>query len=187
MPCFPELVLFLPLHTGMTMALLSILKYPDPRLRIKAQPVDQLTDELKTVINDMFETMYASEGVGLAATQVNLHKRIFTMDVSEDRSQRLCIINPEITSRDGVQYEAEACLSVGGGAHDKIKRALKVKLRYLNLDGQMAELEAEGLMAACIQHEMDHLDGILFIDHLSRLKQERIRKKIEKAERLEEE
>jgi peptide deformylase len=164
------------------MALLDILKYPDPRLRTKAQPVSNIDDDLRRIVDDMYETMYASHGVGLAATQVNIHKRIFTMDVSETRDQRICVINPEIVSQEGEQYEGEGCLSVGGGAFDKVKRALKVRLRGMDLTGKEFELDAEGLMAVCIQHEVDHLNGILFIDHLSRLKQDRIRKKIEKLD-----
>lgn len=164
------------------MALLEILRYPDPRLRIKAQPVTKVDDALRHIVEDMFETMYATQGIGLAATQVNVHQRLFTMDISETHDQRMCIVNPEIISREGEQYENEGCLSVGG-AYDKVKRALKVKVRGMDLDGKSIELDAEGLMASCIQHEMDHLNGVLFIDHLSRLKMERIRKKIEKYER----
>ncbi|VVC74823.1 Peptide deformylase [Aquicella siphonis] len=167
------------------MALLEILKYPDPRLRIKAQPVVSIDDELRRIAEDMYETMYDSCGVGLAGTQVNIHQRIFTMDVSEARDQRICVLNPEILHKEGIQYEAEGCLSVGGGAYDKVERALKVRLRGMDLDGKTFEIEAEGLMAVCIQHEIDHLNGILFIDHLSRLKQDRIRKKIVKSERRE--
>jgi|SRR5579885_583999 peptide deformylase len=167
------------------MALLEILKYPDPRLRIKAQPVTRIDDDLRRIVDDMYETMYASHGVGLAGTQVNIHQQIFTMDVSENHDQRVCVLNPEIISKEGIQYEAEGCLSVGGGAYDKVERALKVRLRGMDLDGKTFELDAEGLMAVCIQHEIDHLNGVLFIDHLSRLKLERIRKKIEKSERRE--
>lgn len=162
------------------MALLEILQYPDPRLRTKAQPVTQVTDELRRQVEDMYETMYASQGVGLAATQVNIHLRLFTIDVSEARDQPMCIVNPEIVSQEGKQYESEGCLSVAG-AYDKVERAAKVGLRGADLDGKPIELEAEGLMAVCIQHEIDHLNGILFIDHLSRLKQERYRKKINKV------
>jgi peptide deformylase len=165
------------------MAVLEILTYPDPRLRIKAQPVAIVDAELHKMIEDMYETMYESKGVGLAATQVNIHKQLFTMDISEAQDQPLCLINPEIMSKSGTQFEGEGCLSVGGGAYDKIERAAKITVRAMNIEGKMFELEAEGLMAACIQHEMDHLNGVLFIDHLSKLKQERIRKKIEKAER----
>lgn len=165
------------------MAILEILKLPDPRLRIKAKPVTSIDAAFRRQVDDMYETMYASHGVGLAATQVNIHQQFFTMDVSESRDQHICVINPEIISREGTQYEAEGCLSVGGGAYDKVERALKVRLRGMNLDGETFELDAEGLMAVCIQHEIDHLNGILFIDHLSRLKQERIKKKIEKEQR----
>lgn len=165
------------------MAVLEILKFPDPRLRTKAQPVTKIDDELLRIVDDMYETMYASQGVGLAATQVNIHQQIFTMDVSESHDQRICVLNPEIISSDGMQFETEGCLSVGGGAFDKIERALKVRLRGMGLDGKIFELDAEDLMASCIQHEIDHLNGVLFIDHLSRLKQERIRKKIEKIQR----
>lgn len=168
---------------GRPMPVLEILKYPDPRLRIKAQPVTHINDELRRMVDDMYETMYAAQGVGLAATQVNIHWQIFTMDVSDTRDQRICVLNPEILSREGLQLEAEGCLSVGGGAFDKIERAMKVRLRGMDLEGKTFELDAEGLMASCIQHEIDHLNGVLFIDHLSRLKQERIRKKIEKDQR----
>jgi len=163
------------------MALLEILQYPDPRLRIKAKPVTEITEELRKQVEDMYETMYHSKGVGLAGTQVNIHLQVFVMDVSEDRGQKCCVINPEIISQSGMRLEAEGCLSVIG-AHDKVKRAEKVHMRGMNLDGDIVEWHADGLMAHCIQHEIDHLNGILFIDHLSRLKQERIRKKIEKTQ-----
>lgn len=165
------------------MALLEILKYPDPRLRIKAQPVLKVDAELRRMVDDMYETMYHAKGVGLAGTQVNIHQRLFTMDVSEEQNDRRCILNPEIIHQEGIQYEAEGCLSVGGGAFDKVERALKVKLRGVDLDFKPIEIDAEGLMAICFQHEIDHLNGVLFIDHLSRLKQERIRKKIQKDNR----
>jgi peptide deformylase len=165
------------------MAVLEILKYPDPRLRKKAQPITTIDDALRRIVDDMYETMYQSEGVGLAATQVNIHQRLFTMDVSETRDQRMCILNPEIIHREGTQYENEACLSVGGGAYDKVERALKIRVRGMDINSQPIEFDAEGLMASCVQHEIDHLNGILFIDHLSRLKQERIRTKIEKDNR----
>jgi len=165
------------------MALLEILKYPDPRLRIKAQPVLKVDNELRGIIDDMYETMYDAKGVGLAGTQVNIHQQIFTMDVSEEGNTRVCVLNPEIIYKEGIQYEGEGCLSVGGNAFDKVERALKIKMRGLDIDFKPIEIEAEGLMAVCIQHEVDHLNGVLFIDHLSRLKQERIRKKIEKTSR----
>ncbi|HEX4044655.1 MAG TPA: peptide deformylase [Gammaproteobacteria bacterium] len=165
------------------MALLTILRYPDPRLRVKAQPVTQIDDNIRRIVEDMYETMYANHGVGLAATQVGIHHRIFVMDVSETRDQKYCAINPEIISHEGIQTEVEGCLSVGGGIYDKINRPLKARLRAMDIDGNTYELEGENLMAACFQHEINHLDGILFIDHLSRLKQERIREKVEKSKR----
>lgn len=167
------------------MAILEILQYPDPRLRIKAEPVTKVDDALRKQVEDMYETMYDAKGVGLAATQVNIHLRLFTMDVSETRDQRSCIVNPEIIHQEGVQYESEGCLSVGGGAYDKVERAMKVRLRGTDLEGKPVEIEAEGLMAVCFQHELDHLNGILFIDHLSRLKQQRIKDKIAKDKRRE--
>jgi peptide deformylase len=168
------------------MAILEILQYPDPRLRTKAKPVTKVDDALRQQVVDMYETMYDAKGVGLAATQVNIHLQLFTMDISETRDQPVCIVNPEIIHKEGLQYEGEGCLSVGGGAYDKVERALKVRLRGTDLDGKPLEIEAEGLMAVCFQHELDHLNGILFIDHLSRLKQQRIRAKIEKDKRREE-
>lgn len=161
------------------MTVLDILKYPDPRLRTRAKPIITIHEELRAQVKNMYETMYAAKGVGLAATQVNIHWRVFTMDVSETRDQPLCVINPEILSQEGIQYESEGCLSVND-AFDKVKRAQKVKLRGMDLEGKFFELSAEGLMAVCIQHEIDHLNGILFIDHLSRLKQNRIREKTKK-------
>lgn len=165
------------------MALLEILKYPDPRLRMKGEKVTQFDAELRRMVDDMFETMYDAQGIGLAATQVNIQKQIFTMDLSETHDKRICVINPEILSQEGSQVEAEGCLSVGGGAFDRVDRALKVRLRGMDLEGKVFEIDAEGLMASCIQHEVDHLNGKLFIDHLSRLKQDRIRKKVEKEQK----
>lgn len=162
------------------MAILNILQFPDPRLRIKAKPVETVDAELRKQVEDMYDTMYDANGVGLAATQVDIHLRIFTMDVSEARNEPSVILNPEIVHREGTQYEAEGCLSVAG-AWDKVKRAAKVTLRGVDLDFNPIEVEAEGLKAVCFQHELDHLDGVLFIDHLSRLKQSRIKAKIEKA------
>lgn len=164
------------------MALLEILRFPDARLRVKAKPVEKINADLHKIIEDMYETMYAVNGVGLAATQVGIHQRFFVMDVSEARNERYCIFNPEILHCEGVQHETEGCLSVGG-AYDRVERAAKVHMRGMDLEGKVIELKSEGLMAACIQHETDHLNGILFIDHLSRLKQDRIRKKIEKSQR----
>lgn len=163
------------------MALLQVLRFPDPRLRIKAKTIERVDDAIKRTAANLFDTMYENRGVGLAATQVGIHQRMFVMDVSESRDHKICAINPEILHREGEYFEAEGCLSVEG-AYDKVKRSAKVHLLALNLDGESFELNAEGLMAVCIQHEIDHLNGILFIDHLSRLKQTRIRKKIEKLQ-----
>lgn len=166
------------------MALLEILKYPDPRLRVTAQPVTKIDDDFKRMVEDMYETMYDAQGVGLAATQVNIHLRFFTMDVTEERDTPVCIINPEIVSSEGSQLDRHGCLSVGAHINDKIKRAAKLHLKYMDIDGKHLEMDAEGLTAICIQHEVDHLNGILFIDHFSRLKQDMIRRKIEKNKRM---
>lgn len=161
------------------MTVLNVLQFPNPRLRIKAASVTIIDEKIRHIVGDMYDTMYEQKGVGLAATQVDIHWQIFVMDISETRDQRVCAINPEILGQTGSVYEAEGCLSVAG-AFDKVKRAAKVHLRAMDLAGNLFELHAEGLMAICIQHEVDHLNGKLFIDHLSRLKQERIRKKINK-------
>lgn len=165
------------------MALLEILKYPDPRLRVKAQPVTNIDADFRRTVEDMYETMYDAQGVGLAATQVNIHQRFFTMDVSDERNQPVCILNPEIISSEGSQLDRHGCLSVGAVINDKIKRAAKLRMRYMDLDGKTHEMDAEGLTAICIQHEVDHLNGMLFIDHFSKIKQELIRRKIEKSKR----
>ncbi len=165
------------------MALLEILQFPDPRLRTKAKPVTTVDAAFRRMIDDMYETMYHYQGVGLAATQVNIHQRFFTMDLSEARDQPVCVINPEIISQEGMQYDYHGCLSVGAGISDKIERAAKIRMRWMDLDGKTSEWELEDLGAICIQHEIDHLNGMLFIDHLSKLKQDRIRKKIEKSRR----
>lgn len=166
------------------MTVLEILKYPDPRLRVKAQPVTTIDAELRRMVEDMYETMYVAEGVGLAATQVNIHLRMFTMDVSDTRDQPVCVLNPEIISQEGSQLDRHGCLSVGAVINDKIKRYAKLRMRAMDLDGKTYEIDAEGLMAVCIQHEVDHLNGILFIDHFSKLKQEVIRRKIDKNKRM---
>jgi peptide deformylase len=165
------------------MALLEILKYPDPRLRTVAQPVTTIDDALRRIVDDMYETMYDKQGLGLAATQVNIHQRVFTMDLSETRDKPVCVINPEILSTEGIQYDYHGCLSVGGGVSDKIERVAKLRLRGMDLNGNLFELDMEELAAICVQHEIDHLNGKLFIDHLSKLKLDRIRKKLEKAKR----
>lgn len=165
------------------MALLEILKFPDPRLHIVAKPVEQIDAKIKKIVEDMYETMYEHQGVGLAATQVNIHLRIFTMDTSENHDQPVCVINPEIISQEGMQYDYHGCLSVGGGISDKLERAAKLRLRGMDLKGKTFEWDLDGLAAICVQHEIDHLNGKLFIQHLSRMKQERIRKKLEKQNR----
>jgi len=161
------------------MALLQILEFPDPRLRTRAQPVAQVDAALRTLVDDMFETMYAAPGIGLAATQVNVAKRVLVIDLSEKHDQPLVLINPEVLDRTGVEETEEGCLSVPG-YFDKVQRAEKIRVRALDRDGEQIEFEAEGLLAVCIQHEIDHLDGKLFVDYLSELKRTRIRKKLEK-------
>jgi peptide deformylase len=161
------------------MALLQILEFPDPRLRNRAQPVAQVDAALRTLIDDMFETMYAAPGIGLAATQVNVAKRVLVIDLSERRDQPLALINPEILQRAGVEETEEGCLSVPG-YFDKVTRAEQIRVRALDRDGKQLEFDAGGLLAVCIQHEIDHLDGKLFVDYLSELKRTRIRKKLEK-------
>ena len=167
------------------MALLRILVYPDPRLRTRAEPVDQVDDELRQLIDDMFETMYAAPGIGLAATQVDVHKRLLVADVSEERNQPHCFINPVILSRDGVEVMEEGCLSVPG-IYEKVERADQIRVRALDRHGEPFEMDADGLLAVCIQHEIDHLDGKLFVDYLSELKRQRIRKRLEKDRKLRE-
>lgn len=166
------------------MTLLHVLQFPDPLLRNKAQPVVEVNEAVRKIVDDMFETMYEQSGVGLAAIQVNVQQRIIVIDISEDRTQPICVINPEIIQREGIQYEFEGCLSFPG-VFDKVERSNKIRMQALDRDGKSYELDAEGLLSICIQHEMDHLDGILFVDHLSNLKKERARKKLEKMRRRE--
>jgi peptide deformylase len=161
------------------MALRTILEYPDPRLRTRARPVTRFDAALGTLIDDMFETMYAAPGIGLAATQVDVHQRLIVIDLSPERNQPLTIINPEILSREGEASTEEGCLSVPG-IFDEVKRAAKIRLRAQDRDGTVFERDYEDILAVCIQHEMDHLDGKLFVDYLSDLKRERIRKKLGK-------
>jgi peptide deformylase len=161
------------------MARLPILEFPDPRLRTRAEPVAQVDDSLRRLIDDMFETMYAAPGIGLAATQVNVHKRLLVIDISEKRDQPLVLINPEILLREGVEETEEGCLSVPG-VYDKVTRADSIRVRALDRNGKQIEMNADGLLAVCIQHEMDHLEGKLFVDYLSELKRTRIRKKLDK-------
>ena len=161
------------------MALRTILEYPDPRLRTRAQPVTQFDAELGKLVDDMFETMYAAPGIGLAATQVDVHKRLVVIDVSKDHDQPLVFINPEILSKEGEEVSEEGCLSVPENFAD-VKRAAKVRIRAQDRNGKVFERDYDDILAVCIQHEIDHLDGKLFVDYLSDLKRERIRKKLEK-------
>ncbi len=163
----------------MQMAQLDILKFPDKRLRTKAAPVKEVTDGIRTFIDDMFETMYAAPGIGLAATQVNVHQQIVVIDISEEKNQPYCFINPVITKSDGEEVCEEGCLSVPE-YYAEVKRADTVTVKALDKEGKEFELEADGLLAVCIQHELDHLKGKLFVDYLSPLKQQRLRKKLEK-------
>ena len=162
------------------MSRLEILHYPDPRLRRRAEPVNVVDDDARRLIDDMLETMYDAPGIGLSAPQVNVAKRVITVDVSKDRSAPVCLVNPEILSVDGETETEEGCLSVPG-VFELVARPERVRVRALDRDGRSREIEAEGLLAVCIQHEIDHLDGRLFVDYLSRLKRQRIRKKAEKA------
>ncbi len=164
------------------MALLNILKYPDPRLRQKAHAVASVDDEIKQLVDDMAETMYAAAGIGLAAVQVNVLKRIIVIDMSEHKDDLLVLINPELVSRDGEQLIEEGCLSVPG-IYAPVQRAESVRVRALDRDGQQFELDAEGLQAVCIQHEIDHLEGKVFVEYLSRLKQTRIKRRLQKDAR----
>ncbi len=166
------------------MAILNILHYPDPRLRRRAQPVSQVDAAVRRLVADMAETMYQAPGIGLAAVQVDVPLRVVVMDLSPERNALRVYINPEILARDGVQVMEEGCLSVPG-IYDEVERARHIRVRALDGDGQAFEFEAEGLLATCIQHEIDHLDGKVFVDYLSRLKQNRIRKKLEKHEKFE--
>ncbi len=161
------------------MTKLAILEYPDPRLRKQAAPVAEVDDALRQLTDDMLETMYAAKGVGLAATQVDVHKRLIVLDVSEQRDQPLVLINPEILTLEGSGPGEEGCLSVPG-IYDKLSRATHIRIRALSRDGKSFEMDAEGLLAVCIQHEIDHLEGKLFVDYLSELKRQLIRRRLEK-------
>jgi peptide deformylase len=165
------------------MPLLPILRFPDPRLKKVAQPVKNVDDEIRRLVRDMAETMYEAPGIGLAATQVDVHKRVIVIDVSETKSQLLALINPALIEADGVQVCEEGCLSVPG-IYDKVERAEHVVVRYLDLEGKAQTISAEGLLAVCLQHEMDHLQGKVFVEHLSPLKQTRIKAKLAKQARI---
>ena len=161
------------------MAILKVLHYPDPRLRHKAQPVTAVDDGIRRLLDDMLETMYAAPGIGLAAIQVDVPKRVLVVDISETKDQPLCLVNPEIVNAYGEEEMEEGCLSVPG-VYERVQRAERIRVRALDRDGKPFEREADGLLAVCIQHEIDHLDGKLFVDYLSSLKRSRIRKKLEK-------
>lgn len=161
------------------MALLNILQYPDERLHTVAQPVTDFSQSLHTLIADMAETMYASRGIGLAATQVNVHQRVIVIDLSEERNQLLALINPTITHKDGETTYEEGCLSVPG-IYDKVTRAENITIEAFDMHGKPFKLDANGLLAICIQHEIDHLNGKVFVEYLSKLKQDRIKTKLKK-------
>jgi peptide deformylase len=165
------------------MALLSILKYPDPRLNTVAEPVIEINQQIRRLVDDMAQTMYAAPGVGLAATQVDVHKRVIVLDVSETKDQLLVLINPEILESSGEAECEEGCLSVPG-VFDKVKRAEHVRVAALDVTGDRFEFDASNVLAVGVQHEMDHLKGIVFVEYLSMLKQQRIAKKMRKSERL---
>jgi peptide deformylase len=164
------------------MTKLRILEFPDPRLRKKAVPVAAVDDALRQLIDDMFETMYEAPGIGLAATQVDVHRRVLVADVSPEKNEPHVLINPQILEKDGTTITEEGCLSVPG-YFEEVERAEHIKVRYLDRDGREQESELEGLLAVCVQHEMDHLEGRLFVDYLSEVKRQRLRKRIEKGRR----
>ncbi len=165
------------------MPLLPILRFPDPRLKTVATPVATIDDDIRRLTRDMAETMYEAPGIGLAATQVDVHKQVIVIDASETRDQLLILINPQLVESDGLQTCEEGCLSVPG-IYDKVERAEHVVVRYLDLEGKEQIVSADGLLAVCLQHEMDHLQGRVFVDHLSPLKQSRIRSKLAKQARV---
>lgn len=164
------------------MPVLDILEFPDERLRTRAKAVEAVTDEIRQLVDDMFETMYDAPGIGLAATQVNVHQRVVVIDISREKDQPLCLINPEIVAKDGIEQHEEGCLSVPG-IYETVERADHIKVEALNRDGEKFVLETGDLLAVCIQHELDHLEGKLFVDYLSPLKRNRIKKKLEKQKK----
>ncbi len=166
------------------MSILTILEFPDERLRKKAVPVKTVDSSIKKLVDDLFETMYESKGVGLAATQVDVHLRVVVIDVSEEKNEPLCLINPEILEKDGTKESEEGCLSVPS-FFEKVNRAEHIKVKALNREGELFEFEATDLLAVCVQHELDHLEGKLFVDYLSSLKRQRIKTKLEKLHRSE--
>ena len=166
------------------LSILTILEFPDERLRKKAAVVKTVDDKIKKLADDMLETMYQSHGVGLAATQVDVHQRVIVIDVSEEKDAPLFLINPEIIEKDGIKESEEGCLSVPG-FFEKVKRAEHIRVKALNREGQTFEFEARDLLAVCVQHEMDHLNGKLFVDYISALKRQRIKKKLDKIHKME--
>jgi peptide deformylase len=166
------------------MAILDILHYPDKRLRTVAKPVEKVDASIKKLVDDMFETMYLAPGIGLAATQVNVHQQIIVIDISQEKNQPLCLINPEIIAKEGTESCDEGCLSVPE-IYESVERAEKITVKALDQNGDEYTLQADDLLAVCIQHEMDHLQGTLFVDYLSPLKQQRIRKRLLKNQRAE--
>ena len=167
------------------MMTLNILKYPDPRLRTVAKPVAEVTDETRALIDNMFATMYAAPGIGLAATQVDVHERIIVIDISAEKDAPLVLINPEITAKNGTEVTEEGCLSVPS-IYEKVERAESISVQALDRNGESITIDTDGMLAVCIQHEIDHLDGKVFVDYLSPLKQQRIGKKLEKNQKFEE-
>ncbi|MDR0997337.1 MAG: peptide deformylase [Zoogloeaceae bacterium] len=165
------------------MTLLPILRYPDPRLKKIAKPVAAVDKRIKTLVKDMIQTMYEAKGIGLAATQVDVHEQVIVIDVSEERNAPCAFINPNIIRQDGSETQEEGCLSVPG-IYDKVTRAATVSVDYLDLDGNPQRLDTDGLLAVCIQHEIEHLQGKVFVDHLSQLKQTRIKAKLAKQARI---
>ncbi len=159
------------------MTKLRILEFPDPRLRKKATPVEVVDDALRGLIDDMFETMYEAPGIGLAATQVDVHKRLLVADISQEKTDPYVLINPQLLEKDGVIVSEEGCLSVPG-YYEEVERAEHIRVSFLNRDGEEVEMEAEGMLAVCFQHEIDHLDGKLFVDYLSEVKRQRIRNRL---------
>ena len=164
------------------MTKLRILEFPDPRLRKKAAPVEAVDDDLRALIDSMFETMYDAPGIGLAATQVDIHRRLLIADVSSDQTEPYALINPKILEKDGVLVTDEGCLSVPG-FYEAVERAQHIRVSFLNRDGEEVEMEVEDMLAVCIQHEIDHLDGKLFVDYLSEAKRQQIRKRLERDRR----
>lgn len=165
------------------MAKLKILEFPDPRLRTRAKTIECVDDQLRQLVDDLFETMYEAPGIGLAATQVDIHRRLLVADVSAEKSDPHVLINPQILQRDGTQVTEEGCLSVPG-YYEEVERAEHIRVRFLDRDGNAVEKEMEGMLAVCVQHEIDHLDGKLFVDYLSEAKRQRIRKRLQKDRRL---